>query len=217
MLAPLLQSSAPSGFEISSTLLIVFSLLIPAVVFFVGVYRDEDTVEGPLGRLTDKSADSLGTALGLQAIVALIVGLLINVYYILFSNLFSGLLPVSIEIVGGISLVAIVTVSVILFLMIWGLSSSNRQQPGSEVNRLRDDVDKTILEQEKDELRYELNRRKATISDLTTDLKRLEIAIKNSNGVSESEVEKILNHDNGDTQSIVENGSTGSEDKEIKE
>jgi uncharacterized membrane protein len=185
-----LQTGEPSGFEIAQVLLVVMSLLIPAIVFLIGTYRSEAEIEGPLKIVVNSSPSSLGKALGLQALVIAILIVAINLIYVLFTVLFEGIVSVSIQTVGFLSGIGIVVVLIYILLLVWSLSSHG-QEGKSEVKKLRDDVDKAILRQRNDQLREQLDQRKKDIAGLTARFKRLELKLQESEDIPDDAEELV--------------------------
>ena len=172
----LLQAGDPSKFEVSQTLLTVIGLILPTLVFLVGIYRDEDELGDSFRSLTGKNSPSFGTKLGIQGISVALLTILAYLLFVLSNYIFPTTIALSISVVLGLFTLSLLILSVILFLMIWGLADSRRSS--DEVKKLREDADKTVLQQRNEELRNELRRRKQDISDLTTEFKRLDIALK---------------------------------------
>jgi len=177
MYSMLLQSSGPSGFEVSQAFLVVISLLIPAIIFIVGMYRDESDLEGPLAHIVGNSASSFGKSLGIQALVIALIAIAINLYYVLFSVVFEGVVSLSLPIVATASGFGIFFILLILTILVWSLSSSGTSNK-SEVEEVQNEVDRTILKQRNKELKDELDERKQEMANLVTNFKRLKLALE---------------------------------------
>lgn len=194
MIEVLLQASDPSGFEISQVFLVVVSLLIPAIVFLVGMFRDETELEGPIADLVSMSASSFGRALGLQSLVIAIIVFATNLIYILFSVVFAefALVTLSIGVVSFITGIGILLILIYLMVLIASLSGRRNE---TEFDRVEDTIDKTILQQRNEQVREEFREHKQRTADLITQFYRLNHTLQQRDDISDQikdQAEKLV-------------------------
>jgi len=190
----IILASQPTGFEISNALLIVVSLLIPAIVFLVGLFRNESEVNGPLARVVSHAPASFGRSLGLQAIAICIVVFAINMIYILFSEIFPGVISPSIEFTAIVSGIGILVVVLFLFVIVYSLSNTNSLGTSvidgkSIAEQAEEETNTMILQQRNNELRERLSKQGRQIADMTTAFKRLQISMKNNDDIPDDMLE----------------------------
>lgn len=217
MIDILLQSSTPSEFEIVQVFLIVISLLIPAIVFLVGMFRDETELDGIIGDLAKKNPSSFGKALGRQALSVAIVVLAINLVYIFSSILFEGLITMSITSVSLISGFGILVVLIIMFILISGLSDHGRTG-ASELNHINEEVDNSILRSKNEQLQNELREQKQQTKNLVMSFRRLKHNLQQRDDMPDQikeQAEQLV--DASRRKNRAESGSESNEEEVEKE
>lgn len=208
MIEVLLQASDPSGFEISQVFLVVISLLIPAIVFLVGMFRDETELEGPFADLVSMSPSSFGRSLGLQSLAIAIIVFATNMIYILFSVVFAdfALLTPSIGVVSGITGIGILLILIYLMVLIASLSGRRSE---TELDRVEDEVDKTILQQRNEQIREEFREHQQRTADLITQFHRLNRTLQQRDDIPDQIMDQA--------EELVESSGRGGEVEEMND